>query len=238
MQQFLFNNHIDTPINRNCYRPVLTVIENGKGVLDVDTVKGCTEGMRAYPNGGCYGECYAYKAANRYGIDFSKSVSRKLLPSRAALIFHTIKKHSAAWYRVGVAGDPCHDWENTISVCEALRYSGKIPVIVSKHWITLSDDQIERFRALSAVFNTSTSGLDTDTEIQYRVKQVGRLRAAGIRSVCRVVTCKFGTSEWAKACKEKQDYLLSLAPIIDTPLRANGQNEHVINGDIIIIRGI
>ena len=60
-----------------CYLPVLTVTENGKGVLDVDTVKGCTEGMKKYPEGGCYGECYAAKTAKRYGIDFTKSISRQ-----------------------------------------------------------------------------------------------------------------------------------------------------------------
>jgi hypothetical protein len=36
------------------YLPILTVVENEKGVLDVDTVKGCTSGMRAYPGTGCY----------------------------------------------------------------------------------------------------------------------------------------------------------------------------------------
>lgn len=236
MQNLLFDNH--TSYQCNCYRPLLTVVENRKGVLDVDTVKGCAEGMQAYPDGGCYGECYAYKAATRYGIDFSISVSRRLIPSRAASIFYTIKKHPSAWYRIGVAGDPCHDWENTVSVCETLRYTGKIPVIVTKHWITLSDSHISRLRVLGVVFNTSTSGLDTDTEIQYRVNQIERLKGAGISSVCRVVTCNFGTSEWARACKEKQDYLLSLAPIIDTPLRTSGHNKHVINGDIIITRRV
>jgi len=31
------------------YGRVLTAAENGKGVMDVDTVKGCTMGMAAYP---------------------------------------------------------------------------------------------------------------------------------------------------------------------------------------------
>jgi hypothetical protein len=34
------------------YLPVLTVVENRKGVLDVDTVKGCALGMQHYPEGG------------------------------------------------------------------------------------------------------------------------------------------------------------------------------------------
>jgi hypothetical protein len=48
------------------YHPILTATLNRKGVLDVDTVKGCTIGLAKYPKG-CYGECYAYKNARRYG---------------------------------------------------------------------------------------------------------------------------------------------------------------------------
>ena len=31
------------------YRPVLTAAENAKGVLDIDTVKGCRLGIEKYP---------------------------------------------------------------------------------------------------------------------------------------------------------------------------------------------
>jgi hypothetical protein len=217
---------------KNQYLPVLTAVENRKGVLDVDTVKGCSIGMKSYPDGGCYGECYAAKIAVRYGIDFTVSVSRKLMPWDLVQIFSTVKNHHASWYRIGTAGDPCHDWENTISVCEQLKDTGKIPVIITKHWIPLTDNQLARLAQLNAVINTSTSGLDTDAQIKYRVAQIERIKAAGIHSVNRVVTCDYGDTEWALACKEKQDYLLTIEPVIDNPLRADKNNEHVINGDI------
>ena len=38
---------------RATYSPFLALSLNGKGVLDLDTVKGCELGMRAYPDGGC-----------------------------------------------------------------------------------------------------------------------------------------------------------------------------------------
>lgn len=220
----------------NRYLPILTAVENAKGVLDVDTVKGCTQGMNAHPEGGCYGECYANKTASRYGIDFTASVSRKLTADNYGDVFFAVKDFYAPWYRVGTAGDPSIDWENTISVCEALRGTGKIPVIITKHWKTLSDDDIERLKNVNAVVNTSTSGLDTDAEMKHRVKQIERLRAAGVRSICRVVTCEYGTSEWAQQCQAKQDYLLSLTPVIDNPLRASSNNERVMNGDIILTK--
>lgn len=217
------------------YLPVLTAVENEKGVLDVDTVKGCTIGMRANPEGGgCYGECYAAKIAVRYGRDFSVSVSRKLTPETWRDVFCIVRDHYNSWYRIGVAGDPCHDWENTLEVCERLRETKKIPVIITKHWIVLSDNQIFRLKALLAVVNTSTSGLDSDAEMKHRVRQIERLKSFGVRSVNRIITCDYGDSEWALAAKAKQDYLLTLEPIVDNPLRPSKSNPRVISGDIKI----
>ena len=219
------------------YRSLLTVDKNGKGVLDVDTVKGCTMGMRAYPDGGCYGECYAAKTATRYGIDFTKSVSRQFAgrEHRDALIKLMLKMPDQ-WYRVGTAGDPCHDWTHTIAVMRALRWTKKTPVIITKHWAALTDKQIDDLRWLGAVVNTSTSGLDTEQETRHRVRQIERLREGGVRSVCRVVTCEYGPSKWARSARERQKYLLSLTPTIDNPLRLRRSNPRVVNGDILTTR--
>jgi len=236
-QFLLFDDAKQWPPRNSFYSDVLTVSENGKGVLDADTVKGCTMGMKAYPKGGCYGECYAYKNAIRYGFDFRKSISRQFIGREHKCdIIKIMLQHSAEWYRIGTAGDPCHDWKHTVAIINALWHLHKVPVIITKHWIPMEDWHIEKLRTLGVVFNTSTSGLDTDSEIKHRVKQIERIKEGGIKSVCRVVTCDFGKSSWAKECKEKQDYLLSLHPIIDNPLRARNGNPHVINGDIVLTR--
>ncbi|MFA5348097.1 MAG: hypothetical protein WC294_08165 [Methanoregula sp.] len=232
----LFND-FETPRDRGKYLPVLTAVRNGKGVLDVDTVKGCELGMKAYPNGGCYGECYAYKNAHLYGIDFSVSVSRRFIGrEHLNTVTRAMNQYDVPWYRVGTAGDPCHDWDNTLTVCNALRHTNKTPVIITKHWIPLSDEHLLRLRKLGAVINTSTSGLDTDKEIKYRVDQINRIRDAGIKSVNRVITCLFGRSEWGRRNKEKQEYLLSLPPLIENPLRATQSNYHVKKGDIVLVK--
>lgn len=218
------------------YHPFLTASENQKGVLDVDTVKGCTLGMRAQPDGGCYGECYAQKTAARYGIDFEVSVSRKLTPWNRRTVFFAIRDFPANWYRIGTAGDPCHDWENTLEVCEAMQATGKTPVIITKHWVPLTDAQILRLKKVSAVVNTSTSGLDTPAQTRYRLKQIERLKSFGVESVNRVVTCDYGDTDWGRERKAKQDYLLTVKPMIDNPLRASKSSERVVAGDIRLTR--
>lgn len=231
-QTALFGDMEEYP--SDMYRKYLTAVLNGKGVLDVDTVKGCSLGLQAYPQGGCYGECYAYKTAKRYGIDFSRSVSRKLFRSNRTDVFIIVKDHSATWYRVGTAGDPCHDWNNTIDVLQFLKKTGKTPVIITKHWIPLTDNQLVKLKDLSAVINTSVSAFDTEQELDHRIEQIGRIRYAGIKSIVRVVSCQFGSSEWGKQRKEKQDYLLSFANVIDNPLRASKSNKLVERGDILL----
>jgi len=219
------------------YSNVITVSVNRKGVLDIDTVKGCTMGMKAYPRGGCYGECYAYKNARTYGFDFTKSVSRQFMGrEHKGTIIKIMNTYPVGWYRIGTAGDPCHDWKHTVAICWALWHTHKIPVIITKHWEMLEDWMIEKLRHLRAVVNTSVSGIDTNDEMRHRIVQFSRLKSAGLKSVLRIVTCKYGSSAWARECQEKQDYLLSLTPIIDNPLRARKLNPHVLNGDIFLIR--
>lgn len=205
------------------YLPVLTATKNAKGVLDIDTVKGCTFGMNKYPDGGCYGECYANKTATHYGIDFSNSVSRKINYNTFPQIFKLVDKHYLSWYRIGTFGDPCHDWDNTIDICERLRGTKKIPIIVTKHWIRMTDNHLSRFKSLNAVINTSTSGLDDDDEMDYRVGEINRIKAIGIRSVCRVVTCCFGVSKWAIRCKKNKIFYYLLRQLLIIHYGLQGQ---------------
>lgn len=218
------------------YLPVLTINMNRKGVIDVDTVKGCSIGMKKYPNAGCYGECYAYKTAKLYGHDFTHSVSRKIVGrEHRDTLNRILNKLEMPWFRIGVFGDPCHDWQNTLVVCRALRYeyTRKYPVIITKHWIELSDDQLSEFGSLKAVVNTSVSGMDTDEELTHRIDQFYRIKSFGIKSVIRLVSCRYGTTKWARRCNEKQDYIYSLGGIIDTPLRVSKSNARVLSGEII-----
>jgi hypothetical protein len=235
-QLAIFNNMARRPFPRR-YSNVLTVSINRKGVMDVDTVKGCSVGMATYPKGGCYGECYAYKNARTYGFDFRTSVSRQFMGrEHKGTLIKMMLTYPVGWYRIGTAGDPSHDWTHTVAIVNALWHVHKVPVIITKHWLPMEDWHVEKLRRLGAVVNTSASGMDSGAEVAYRVGQINRLKESGVRSVCRVVTCNYGSSEWARACKEKQDYLLSLAPVIDNPLRARKENSRVVAGDVILAR--
>jgi hypothetical protein len=222
---------------RREYGPFLTVECNRKGVMDIDTVKGCAHGMAAHPDGGCYGECYANKTAHRYGIDFSKAVTRRIhTRDHLGTICRFMAQSGKNWYRVGTAGDPAHDWHNTVVVLNALRGMNMRPVIVSKMWESPTDEQLGKLRKLGAVFNISVSALDSAAELQLRLGARERLIDAGLTVCMRVVTCDFGTSEWALSKSEVQRTLLALTPVIDNPLRPTLKNPLVHGGEIKVTR--
>ena len=228
----------DAPPRLRRYEDAIAVSVNRKGVIDVDTVKGCTLGMRAYPDGGCYGECYAAKIAARNGIAFDESVSRCFVDQwqHRDILVKQLLNEDAIWYRIGVMGDPCHNWNHTINVVNCLRPAHKTAVAITKHWVPLSDDHLSRLRDLDVVVHTSVSGMDTGAELRYRVGQLARLAECGIRSFARVVTCEYGDSAWARGAAAKQQELLALPLVIDNPLRPSPSNPRVLNADILVSR--
>jgi hypothetical protein len=227
------------------YLPFITATENRKGVFDIDSVKGCTLGMSAHPDGGCYGLCYAAKMARAYGYDFTKSISRRIDSDPQLPLFNEITgprqivkaliKHDSEFFRIGTMGDPSHDWTLTAEICEWLgRY--KTPVVITKHWVTLTDEQIERFAKIVPVFNTSVSALDTEDELHYRLGEYERLKERGIRSMLRIVSCRFGDTERGRELSKIQDMLFSYSNIIDNPLRIPASDSRVLCGDILVER--
>jgi len=215
------------------YAKRLTVEVNSKGVMDIDTVKGCSLGMKARPGVGCYDSCYANKLASLYGYDFAVSVSRKIIPEEKGMIERKVMAHDANWFRIGTMGDPSHDWDGTVNVCEWLGKL-KTPVIITKHWISATDEQLFRLKQAGAVFNTSISALDTDKELEWRLIQFHRLKALGLVSVARIVSAKFGDTAEGRRMAEIQDKLYELQPQIDNPLRAPKTHPLVMAGDIIV----
>ena len=213
------------------YTNNLTAATNRKGVLDIDTVKGCHLGMENTPEGGCYGVCYAYKTASLYGFDFTKSISRNIIDRHT--IEKAIKQHPAPWFRIGTMGDPSHDWDHTVDVCDWLC-KFKTPVIITKHWLAMSKDHANTLGRCGAVVNTSTSALDSAIEMEYRIGQFKRLKEHGIKSVLRVVSANFGETDNGIALRHTQDNIFKNDPIIDNPIRISKNHERVASGDIIV----
>ncbi len=215
------------------YRNVLTADVNEKGVLDVDTVKGCTAGMSARPAHGCYDGCYAAKIAKFRGIDFSKAVTRKVHSrAQARGIERAVAAAPQGFFRIGVMGDPCHAWEETVSVVEWLCEFAR-PVIITKHWRVATDDQMNRMATCRAVLNTSLSALDTPQELKHRRGQFFRFKLFGGDSVARIVSCDFNADnpEGARMLAIQRE-LFTLRPTLDNPLRVS-RNHHLVTSGTI-----
>ena len=99
------------------YSDNITLIKNKRGCYDFDTSKGCSYGM-ANNTRGCYNDCYAFRVAHRYGIDFSKTVLRNFKSRKHEQnIIKQINKIDMPFIRMGVSGDPSDNWQHTLDIC-------------------------------------------------------------------------------------------------------------------------
>ena len=223
----------------------LTASVNRKGVLDLDAYKGCDLGIKAHGEGGCYGVCYAAKIAKLNGYDFSKGNRRKVQKNEmqstmfckvsAFDVYKVVKNHGLDWFRIGTMGDPSHSWSDVVDICECLSHL-KTPVIVTKHWLACSEEELKRLKACKVVLNTSVSALDSSEELTHRVAQHMRFSAAGIKSVLRVVSCRFGQTEKGNSMRETQREIFKLGACIDNPLRIPDSHYLVKRGDVLVSR--
>jgi hypothetical protein len=229
------------------YKPELTVDINNKGVVDVDTVKGCTFGVLAHGEKGCYQGCYAAAIAKYRGIDFSKAVIRKVsTKAQAKKIEKAVKRSPLGFFRVGTMGDPCHSWDETVDTVSWLSQYAPA-VIITKHWQKASDEHLKQLAKVGAVINTSVSALDSDKHLKRREQQIHRYKELGGKSIARVVSCDFNEiSEHGYKMARIQERLMKHDVVIDNPLRVNQSHEFVKSGliktrkviDLIAVRDI
>lgn len=213
------------------YRDYLTVDVNGKGVVDVDTVKGCTSGIAAHGEKGCYQACYAASIARFRGLDFSRSVTRVVrTKAQARAIERAVRNSPLGFFRIGTMGDPCHAWAETVDTVEWLSPHA-VPVIVTKHWRTMTDAQIDRLIKCGAIVNTSISALDSAKHLARRKLEIARYAEAGGVSVARVVSCDFieSTCEGARMAHVQRE-LFALPLMLDNPLRIPSTHQLVVSG--------
>jgi hypothetical protein len=224
------------------YKNIISLSKNERGIWDLDTIKGCKSGL-LQTKGGCYGDCYAFKTAKRYGIDFSKSIERNFeSQSHLNLIIKQIEKIDMPFIRIGCSGDPSENWEHTISIIDKIRSSSQLSlfdvsskkqiVIITRHWNELTNLQLETLSKFNLCINTSVSALDDDLMIEKSITQYQRLKPY-CKSVLRVVTADFNEeNEIGKTMAEKQRKLLKNEFIIDTVFRPSKSNYFVTNNII------
>lgn len=221
------------------YSDHLTVALNAKGVLDVDTVKGCTAGMNARPGTGCYGNCYAARIAAFRGIDFSVAVARKVHSgAQRRAIEHAVATAPFGFFRVGTMGDPSHAWEHTVQVIEWLAEFAA-PVVITKHWHRATAKQLRRLAACGTALNTSISALDTPQELRHREAEIARFASLGGNSIARIVSCKF-RSETAKGADmarvQARLFANYAGSLVDNPLRVASTHPLVREGVIEVAK--
>lgn len=225
------------------FKSAITLVRNSRGCYILDTVKGCSI-VNTQPNG-CYDDCYAKSIADRYRLDFGKTVARQFTPdaptaqvplfdfkddAHLASIISAIRKIPMPFVRIGEMGDPSWDWQHTLSVCEQIKPAGKPIVIITKHWAPIPDDLLPALDGICV--NTSVSALDDVDDMDARLKQYHRLKPY-CRSVLRIVSCAFDeTTDEGRARAAVQEWLFDNENTLDTVFRPSKTNSFLARGVI------
>lgn len=212
------------------YSNKIALIRNGRGIYSLDTSIGCASGMAANEDG-CYNDCYAAKAAKRYGLDFTTTVLRHFKNKQHEReIISQINKASMPFIRIGCSGDPSENWQHCIDVLKVISRCNKEIVIITRHWTLLTNEQLKYLSTINVCINTSVSALDNDPYRQ--VEQYNRLKPY-CKSVLRIVSCDFNIeNETGHRLHKIQQQLFSYDHTIDTVFRPSKTNQLVINGVI------
>jgi len=227
------------------YSNSITLVKNKRGCYDFDTIKGCASGMFDNPFG-CYNDCYAFRAAQRYGFNFGKSTLRGFDNRQHQQTTITrINKIDMPFVRIGVTGDPSENWEHTLDICHRISVDTQLSlfpkatrgiVIVTKHWQNLTKRQLKSLANLNICVNTSVSALDKPTLLRNRLTQYNRLKGY-CKSILRIVSCDFNLHN---AIGRKLDLiqrrLFDNENVLDTILRVGAKNELVLSGVINIAK--
>jgi dsDNA-specific endonuclease/ATPase MutS2 len=222
------------------YKRTILLSKNERGIWDLDTIKGCKSGLNE-TIGGCYGDCYAYKTAKRYGIDFSISTERYFEnENHRQSIVRKIEKIDMPFIRIGCSGDPSENWEHTISIINQIRNTNQLSlfdisskkqiVIITRHWNILKEDQLHEIAKYNICINTSVSALDKSSLIEKALSQYNRLKPF-CKSILRVVTADFNEQNAkGRQMAEMQRKLLNEKNVIDTVFRPSSKNKYVTDG--------
>jgi hypothetical protein len=224
------------------YKNIISLSKNGRGIWDLDTIKGCKSGLDENPKG-CYNDCYAYKTAKRYGINFGKSIERYFENEQHRQnIVNQIERIDMPFIRIGCAGDPSENWEHTINIIKQIRESSQLSlfdisskkqiVIITRHWKELTNQQLTELLKYNICVNTSVSAMDSQKLIDIALNQYNRLKPY-CKSVLRVVSCDFNEYNlMGKQMAETQRKLFKNELTIDTVFRPSKNNPLVSDGII------
>ena len=228
------------------YKSIISLSKNGRGIWDLDTTKGCSSGLN-YNSKGCYGDCYAYKTALRYGYDFGKTVLRHFKnESHRVQIVNKIKTIDMPFIRIGCSGDPSENWQHMINILYGLNdnqlnlfpENGKKQIVViTRHWQHLAEYQLNYISKFNLVVNTTISALDSKELITNSLTQYERLKPF-CKSVLRIVSCDFNTeNEEGRRRLRAQEQFFKNENTIDTVFRPSKNNEFITKGIINVKTG-
>lgn len=214
------------------YSTKITLTENRRGIWILDPIMGCESGIKKDKQG-CFSDCYAARNARIYGYDFNKNILRDFEDEKhLKSIIRKINSLDFPFIRMGNSGDPSEDWDHTIRIIESLKGINKEIVIITKHWNTLTQRQLNKLKVLDVCINTSISAIDErlhESIIQYEILK------KYCKSILRCVSFDFNIkNDKGLSYNLLQDWIFNTYDVLDTIFRCSKSNSLYTSGIINI----
>ena len=166
----------------------------------LETVYGC-RGGKTNKGHSCWWGCYAKFICKRLPVDFDEPVPQVLDEST---LWPQLRRVKQSWIRIGIMGDPCHDWSVTVAACELIHRVRKTPVVITRQWGLPAKDQLVRMFEAGTLIHATICAYGSDSFLEPRVTMAKEYLALGGKWVWRVVSFHFddmtegGLMLWAR----------------------------------------
>ena len=144
---------------------------------------------------------------------------------------------------MGTSGDPSEDWDHTLDVIKKIsmdyqlslfKEKKKYIVIITKHWNTLTEQQLKGLKNYNVCINTSISALDNIDILNNCIAQYERLKPY-CKSVLRIISADFNLqNKLGYKLHNIQSEIFKKHNVLDTIFRVSKKNDLVVNGIINI----
>ena len=216
---------IDTKERRFRSRPTEIHGNRKNQANTLETVYGC-RGGKTNNGHGCWWGCYAKFICKRLPVDFDEPVPQILDEST---LWPQLRRVKQSLIRVGIMGDPCHDWSVTVAACELVHRARKTPVVITRQWDIPTKDELVRMFEAGTLIHATICAFDSDSFLESRARIAKVYLDLGGKWVWRVVSFHFDeTTEEGQRLWARQDSLVSRGlgsvgenrpTILETPAR-------------------
>ncbi|APD49709.1 hypothetical protein [Francisella hispaniensis] len=142
----------------------------------------------------CYGMCFAAKSSWQKGFDFGKKITNIIDEDLLKKDLLRLPKNQK-YLRCGWNSDPSWNWLLSYKIANILRKNDLLTIFITKAFTKVPDILLKYIALTKAEMRVSLSALDTNAQLEHRLKFIERYRELGGIIIPILLTASFKEDE-------------------------------------------